>query len=339
MYRLAFVCLLSVLALIAAPHAQAQDLPDPYLRLIEDAASYDDGANFDAVVTMVARNAEGGADAVMEAVRRIAPSRTAQAATVLGRVSPVARTETRPTPQTLAMEPDDTITAADAGAVAAAPAAEGEEAGWTGRISAGLSVASGNSDQQTYNLGAELNREFANGWNFDSRINYAYAESGGAVTQDQLSLEVRGERELTERWGWFIGGQYDRDVLSSYDWTAFVSAGAAFHAIERETLDWTLRAGPGVRYLVPATGGEDTQFVLDLGSDFEWQITPDSVFISETTLLVADAAKAEQSFRYNTSVADNWAVEFEWRYRYEFEPLPGFEESDSRVTASLVREF
>ena len=70
MYRLAFVCLLSVLALIAAPHAQAQDLPDPYLRLIEDAASYDDGANFDAVVTMVARNAEGGADAVMEAVRR-----------------------------------------------------------------------------------------------------------------------------------------------------------------------------------------------------------------------------------------------------------------------------
>lgn len=339
MYRFAFVCLLSVLALIAAPHAQAQDLPDPYLRLIEDAASYDDGANFDAVVTMVARNAEGGADAVMEAVRRIAPNRTAQAAAALGQLAPVARAETRPTPQTLAMEPDDTITAADAGAGAAAPTDE-DESGWTGRISAGLSVASGNSEQQTYNLGAELNREFANGWNFDSRINYAYAESAGAVTQDQLSLEVRGERELSERWGWFVGGQYDRDVLSSYDWTAFVSAGAAFHAIERETMDWTLRAGPGVRYLVPATGGgEETQFVLDLGSDFEWQITPDSVFISETTLLVADAAKAEQSFRYNTSVADNWAVEFEWRYRYEFEPLPGFEESDSRVTASLVREF
>lgn len=337
MYRFAFVCLAILLALSAAPRADAQDLSDPYLRLIEDAASYDDGANFDAVVTMIARNAEGGPEAVMDAVRRIAPNRTAQAAAALGQVAPVARVETRPTPQTMAMEPDDTITAADAGAVAAAPE---EEAGWTGRVSAGLSVASGNSDQQTWNLGAELNRDFATGWSFESRLNYAYAESSGAVTQDQFALEARGERELTERWGYFIGGQYDRDVLSSYDWTAFVSAGAAFDAIERENMDWTLRAGPGVRYLVPANGaGEDTQFVLDLGSDFEWRITPDSVFISETTLLVADAAKAEQSFRYNTSVAENWAVEFEWRYRYEFEPLPGFEESDSRVTASLVREF
>ncbi|HAQ36657.1 MAG: hypothetical protein CMF74_10965 [Maricaulis sp.] len=336
MYRFACSLVLAVACLFAAPHAAAQDLPEPYVRLIADAATYDDGANFDAVVMMVARNAEGGDEAVMAAVRQVAPQRSAQASAALGQAGTMtlADNAVRPEPATMAMQPVE----ADA-AAAASPAAPEIDPGWTGRVSAGLSVASGNSEQQTYNLGAELNREFANGWTFDSRINYAYAESAGAVTQDQLALEARGDRSVSERWGYFIGGQYDRDVLSSFDWTAFVSAGATFQAIERETLDWSLRAGPGVRYLMPATGSEETQFVVDLGSDLEWQITPDSVFISETTLLVAESSRAEQSFRFNTSVADNWAVEFEWRYRYEFEPLPGFEESDSRVTASLVREF
>ena len=333
MSRLACSLVFALACVIAAPLAAAQDLPESYVRLIEDAATFDDGANFEAVILMVARNAEGREQAVMDAVRRIAPGRAVQASATLGLTGDIelANNAAHPEPATMAMRPDE--------AEAAQPAAPGIESGWTGRVSAGLSVASGNSDQQTYNLGGELNREFANGWEFNSRINYAYAESSGAVTQDQLSLEARGDRSLSGHWGYFIGGQYDRDVLSSFDWTAFVSAGAIFQAIERETLDWSLRAGPGVRHLMPATGSQETQFLLDLGSDLEWQITPDSVFISETTLLAAESSRAEQSFRYNTSVADNWAVEFEWRYRYEFEPLPGFEESDSRVTASLVREF
>lgn len=347
MFRILCVAGLAFAGLVFTSAATAQELSDGYRRLIADAATFEDGANFDEIVVMVARNAAGGPDAVMDAVMSVAPDRAEQAAALLGQAAPVARTSTVPAPQTLAMEPDDTITAADAGPAAAAPAAAPAAAtdhtpnhDWTGRVSAGLTFASGNSDQQTWNLGLQLDRNFGNGWSLASRLNYAYGESAGVVSQDQLQVEARGEREIGDRWGVFLGGQYDRDVLSSYDWTAFVSAGATRHVIKREHMHWTLRAGPGVRYLVPATGGgEETQIVLDLGSDFEWQINDNSTFHSETTVLAAESAKVEQSFRYTTSVAQNWAVEFEWRYRHEFDPLPGFEEGDSRVTASLVREF
>lgn len=347
MFRILCVAGLAFAGLVLTPAASAQDLSNAYRRLIADAASYQDGTHFETVVTMVARNAEGGAPAVAAAVRDIAPERLAMAMAVLGPDALAAPAATAPaaTPETYAVEPDDTITAADA-AAPVAPAAAGGEASppqpdhdWTGRVSAGLTFASGNSDQQTWNLGLQLDRNFGNGWSYESRLNYAYGESAGVVSQDQLQLEARGARELTERWGWFIGGQYDRDQLSSYDWTAFVATGASWHAIKQQDMHWTLRAGPGVRYLVPFAGSNETQIVLDLGSDFEWQINANSTFHSETTVLAAESAKVEQSFRYNTSVAQNWAVEFEWRYRHEFDPLPGFEEGDNRVTASLVREF
>lgn len=317
--------------LLVTSAASAQELSDGYRRLVADAATYEDGANFDEIVVMVARNAAGGADAVMAAVRAVVPERAAETAALLGVSENVAVAAAAP--------------AAPAAAAQAAPAAGGEAAApaddhdWTGRVSAGLTYASGNSDQQTWNLGLQLGRNFGNGWSLESRLNYAYGESAGVVSQDQLQIEARGEREIGERWGVFLGGQYDRDQLSSYDWTAFVSAGLTRHVIKRDHLHWTLRAGPGVRYLAPIAGGNETQLVLDLGSDLEWQINDNSTFHSETTVLAAESAKVEQSFRYTTSVGQNWAVEFEWRYRHEFDPLPGFEEGDSRVTASLVRDF
>ena len=174
--------------LLVTSAASAQELSDGYRRLIADAAIYEDGANFDEIVVMVARNAAGGADAVMDAVRSVAPDRAAQAAALLG----VA----------------EDVTVAQAAAAPAAPAAPASPAAapahtpnhdWTGRVSAGLTFASGNSDQQTWNLGLQLDRNFGNGWSLASRLNYAYGESAGVVSQDQLQVEARGEREIGDR--------------------------------------------------------------------------------------------------------------------------------------------
>ena len=50
-------------------------------------------------------------------------------------------------------------------------------------------------------------------------------------------------------------------------------------------------------------------------------------------------AAFEQKFAFITALSEAWAVEASWRYRHEFEPLPGFEEGDSRFDISIVREF
>jgi len=331
----AFSLVLAITAsLLVLPAADAQNVSADYRALIADAATYDDGANFEAVITMVARNAEGGSEAVLTAVREVAAHRETDAARILG-LSP--QTEAA---QAAAPAPVQTAAATE---TMSAPADltpdRGWLGGWSGRASAGLTFVSGNSDQQSYTLGLHLDREFGDGWSLTNRINYGYAESSGVVSQDQFQIESRVEKAISERWGLFLGGQYDRDRLSSYDWTAFLSAGVTWQAIASDDIDWSLRAGPGVRYLTPMAGPNETQAVLDLGSDFEWTITDTSSFGSETTFLAAESSKLQQVFSFTTSVTEAWALELGWRYQYEFEPLPGFENSDSTVTVSVVREF
>lgn len=333
MVRALSLAIAVTVSLLILPAAEAQDLSADYRALIADAATYDDGANFEAVITMVARNAEGGSDAVLAAVRDVAAHRETDAARILG-VSTQASVSPPPAAPAQSAATTDT---------AAAPADltpdRGWLGGWSGRVSAGLTFVSGNSDQQSYTLGLNLDREFGDGWSLTNRINYGYAESSGVVSQDQFQIESRVEKAISERWGLFLGGQYDRDRLSSYDWTAFVSAGVTWQAIASDDIDWSLRAGPGVRYLTPMVGPSESQAVLDLGSDFEWTITDTSTFGSETTLLAAESSKLQQVFSFTTAVTDAWSLELGWRYQYEFEPLPGFDESDSTVTVSVVREF
>ena len=324
-------------ALFISVSASAQELSDDYRQLIGEAATHDDGTHFNATIILISNVAPGGADSVIRAISDIAPERLGSAQSALG-IEPSTRAAPSPM-AAMTQAPGESGPPANGVQTDLPTTDRSFLLGWSGRISAGLSHVSGNSEQQSYALGFHLDRDFGNGWNLTNRLDYGYAESAGAVSQDQLQIESRIERAFNDRWGAFLGGQYDRDQLSSYDWTVFASAGLTYQAIASDKFDWSLRAGPGVRYLTPTLDPDETQIVLDLGSDFAWTIDDTSSLGSETTLLAAESSKLQQVFSFTTAVTEAWALEFGWRYQYEFEPLPGFEASDSTVTISVVREF
>lgn len=328
---------LIVLTFAIASPAFGQALSEDYRRLLAAAAESQSDEQFAETADLIARVAPGGAEAVLDALAEINPRRLELAqnrfiAADIG-VQQMAELETPAAPP----NQDEAI---------AAPEIESDSGfsflppltGWSGRMSAGLRTDTGNSDQQDYSLGLSVERELSE-WGFSAGLDYAYSESGGRTSRDQLGIDARGERALGNRWSLFLGGEYDQDQLSSFDYTAFLSAGAAFRPDLGENKEWVLRAGPGVRYLVPVAGASESQFALDLGSEFSWQITDTSRFTSDTTILIAASARAEQTFAFITALSEAWAVEASWRYIHEFEPLPGFEEGDSRFDISIVREF
>ena len=330
------VCLLVFIAL-SAP-AFGQTLSGDYRRLLAEAAATQSDEAFAETVDLVARVAEGGAPAVLNTLAEIAPDRLELAenrfiAADIGVPNQMVDADVMPPSPETAEASEEVMAEADDGFALTRP-----WTGWSGRLSAGLRIDTGNSDQQDYSLGMEVERDLAE-WGFEGSIDYAYSESGGVASRDQLQLEARGEREIGDRWSLFLGGEYDQDQLSSFDYTAFVSAGVAYRPAMPENMDWVLRIGPGIRYVSPIAGSAESQFAVDLGSDYEWQITETSRFASETTILIAESARAEQKFAFITALSEAWAVEASWRYRHEFEPLPGFEEGDSRFDISIVREF
>ncbi|WP_420434122.1 DUF481 domain-containing protein [Hyphobacterium sp.] len=316
---------------VSAP-AFGQVLSEDYRRLLAEAAATQGDAGFAETVDLIARVSPGGAPAVLNALAEIAPDRLTLAenrfiAADIVVAQQMVDLQPQPVDEEIAVaERDDGngfLPMLDA---------------WSGRLSAGLRVDSGNSDQQDYSLGLEIERELAE-WGFQGGIDYAYSEANGLTSRDQLRIDARGEREIGERWSLFLAGEYDQDQLSSYDYTTFVGAGVGYRPALPESLDWVLRAGPGIRFVSPVTGDAESQFAIDLESSFEWQVTDTSRFAAETTFLIAESTRAEQTFTFITALNEVWAVEAAWHYRHEFDPLPGFEEGDSRFDISIVREF
>jgi len=321
---------ITLLSLAFAAPAFGQTLSEDYRRLLTDAATTQDDGGFAETVALLARVAPGGAPSVLNALAEIAPERLTLAENRF--IAADIGVEHQMVDAEAPSEGSPDIRDDNAGLLAA-PLSD-----WSGRASAGLRVDTGNSDQQDYTLGLQIVRDLAE-WGFEAGVDYAYSEAGGAVSRDQLSLIARGERDIGSRFSLFLGGEYDQDQLSSFEFTSFISAGLAYRPLLADDKNWVLRAGPGIRYVSPVIGAAESQFALDLGSDFEWQITETSRFTSETSLLIAESSRAEQKFAFITALSEAWAVEASWRYRHEFEPLPGFEAGDSRFDISIVREF
>ncbi|WP_270373686.1 DUF481 domain-containing protein [Marinicauda sp. Alg238-R41] len=209
---------------------------------------------------------------------------------------------------------------------------------WDGRVRLGARFDSGNSDRQDYLAGLEIKRALA-GWGFEGAIEYAYSEVNSSVGRDELIANARGEREAGERFTYYASGEYEQDALSGYDWTTFLGAGVGYRLIENDTTNFVLRAGPGIRVLSEPDRPNQARGALDLGADYSTAWTDAVSFSSESSLLVSDKSRADQRFVVSTALGEVWALELKLRYRHEFEPEPGFEESDTRTDISIVREF
>lgn len=209
---------------------------------------------------------------------------------------------------------------------------------WEGRASLGVRFDSGNTAREDYTFGLQLTRELS-GWGFQGDIDYAYSEINGVIGRDNFRARMRGEREAGERFTYFVAADYERDRIASFDWTAFAGIGAGYRVLTDPARTWILRAGPGIRMLAEPGNGTETVGALDLGSDLALQISESLNFTSETSVLVADTSRIDQLFGLTTDLNELWALRLQYRYRYEFQPNPGFEKGDSRTDISIVREF
>jgi putative salt-induced outer membrane protein YdiY len=336
---------------LLSPAAFAQDaLPEPLSALLSaahESQNEDDFSDAVRVISLTRNRAD-----VAAAAAAISAERGNQARAVLGLPAGDAMAGAMTSPATgsvanasaAAAGRAEAEAASLAGRAAAAPLAvarniaSGESELWEGRAELGVRFDSGNSDRQDYVVGLSVERALAR-WGFEAAVSYAYSEVDGAVGRDELDLGARGEREAGERWTFYVNGDYTKDALSGYDFTAFLGAGMGYRILDRPERAWVLRAGPGARIVQDITGETRTDPALELSSDFEWQLSEPIRFTSDTSALLSENSRAEQVFKLDTALGKLWSLALSYRYSYEFEPEPGFENEDSRTDISIVRLF
>lgn len=356
-------------AVMLCPSTAHAELSREYRALLAAADVRQDDEEFLATADLIATVTPGGRSDVRAAVAELLPRRLDvlrawdQTARDTVALEPeIVQAARRGTPQVSIVDAPETdgervappsVTEADgiegqAGTAEAAPEEVRHWAGrmdwlhpyhWDGRAKAGLAIDSGNTDQTNYSMALEFSRPLNGGWGFDGKTEYFYTENAGNVTRDRWLVEARGERPTVDAWSFYLGSSYEQDRMSGFDYTAVLSAGATLHALDNNRTSWVLRAGPGARHRVPTDEGGETQWVLELGSVYDFAVTETAQFSSETTLLAGPASRAEQRFKLTTAISEDWGVELGYRVKHEFDAQPGREETDSRLDVSIVHEF
>ncbi len=356
-------------AVMLCPSTAHAELSREYRALLAAADVRQDDEEFLATADLIATVTPGGRSDVRAAVAELLPRRLDvlrawdQTARDTVALEPeIVQAARRGTPQVSIVDAPETdgervappsVTEADgtegqAGTAEGAPEEVRHWAGrmdwlhpyhWDGRAKAGLAIDSGNTDQTNYSMALEFSRPLNGGWGFDGKTEYFYTENAGNVTRDRWLVEARGERPTVDAWSFYLGSSYEQDRMSGFDYTAVLSAGATLHALDNNRTSWVLRAGPGARHRVPTDEGGETQWVLELGSVYDFAVTETAQFSSETTLLVGPASRAEQRFKLTTAISEDWGVELGYRVKHEFDAQPGREETDSRLDVSIVHEF
>ncbi|MFY0636732.1 DUF481 domain-containing protein [Maricaulis maris] len=329
----------------------AADLSDDYRVLILAADQTQSDPDFRKTVELIAGLAEGGEAEVLAVVSELAPDRQALLADwVETDADPVdatlTATPTSPLAAPIRLEVDARTAEASSGPEGWLPVKKLAEAmawiepeEWAGRSRFGVTINTGNTEQTDYNFALELDRDLERGWGLDSKVEYHFTESAEVVTRDNWLVEVRGERNRIDAWGYYLGATYEQDRLSGYQHSAFATAGALHQPVDSDRLAWNVRAGPGMRYRLPDDGDAETDWIFELGSILNLALTETTDFAAEITMLAGPASRADQRFALTTAIAGDWGMELAYRIKHEFEPQSGTQPTDSNLNVSIVRDF
>jgi hypothetical protein len=155
---------------------------------------------------------------------------------------------------------------------------------WSGNLSLGLSLQSGNHHQTTLTTSAELARRTPNTTLLlDYLGNYSRADN----VENANNNRVNNTYDIRLNQNWFVRPvelEYYHDPLANINYRLTGGVGAGYYVFDRTGLEWQLSAGPGYQYTKFSTveAGENETAATPAGvlsSYFKADITSRLTFI------------------------------------------------------------
>jgi len=161
--------------------------------------------------------------------------------------------------------------------VAVAKAADSEWDNWSGKLSAGVNLREGNTQQLDYNARIDLERLTA-----ISRLELDYlgnyGEADGVEFANNHRLDLNWDRYLNRRL--FLrplAGSYYRDRFQNLDHRVQVGGGVGYDLIDTTDTRWTVASGPAYQYVAYDTvaagrAAEQSSLAAFVSNTFETEI-------------------------------------------------------------------
>lgn len=171
---------------------------------------------------------------------------------------------------------------------------------WSGKLSLGLDVTAGNTDQADYNLIAYANRRTA-----ESRILNTYTGNYSTVngTETINNHRLNGQYDIfvTEVYFWRpIFGEYIKDPFLNIENKVTLGVSAGYHLIATRKTEWDIAGGPALVYTQfdSVQAGEhesETSPSLTLSTSYDTELTKTIDFTALYTVVLSNKASGGYS--------------------------------------------
>lgn len=228
------------------------------------------------------------------------------------------------------------------GLAAAAATAEDPGKPWTGSLGLSYLATSGNADTSSLGIEATVKRKPAP-WGIDIAALALRAEKDGVKTAERVFGRARGERALSERWGVFLGASAEKDTFAGLDLRGTLEAGAAYRLLAGPEHELAFDAGATLTR-EERTSGVNDDFVGALaGLTYAW-VPMEGVKVSERLLVYPNLDESSDwrlvsEAALQAALSRRFSLKIGLAVRYDHEPPPGFDATDTATTASLVWSF
>lgn len=220
-----------------------------------------------------------------------------------------------------------------------AGAQELEENGWVTAVGLSYIATGGNSESSSLGVTGVWDRR-DDRWRYSTGLDGVQTEEDGETVSERLSLFARGSREIRERLAVTGGWQGERNRFAGVDFRSTFDAGVDWRAIERE--EWTVDS------ILSATWTSEELVGLESENNLGALLLVRSLYMFSESARSTQVVRFEPSFESSkdfraegrvsltSDLTETFALKVGAAVLYDNVPVPGFEKTDTTVTASLV---
>ena len=212
--------------------------------------------------------------------------------------------------------------------------------GWTGEISAGGSIATGNTSRKAMDADIRAAKR-EGGLENRFRLLGTVAWETGVTTAQRVHASAQSNVDLRPRTYGFGFAEYDDDRFSGFKFESSFGTGLGYRLLDTPKVAFSVEAGPGYRFSeVKETGAHEDELFARIVANFRYEISENARFTNET-LVTYDAVrtKAENTVAVTSKLIGNLSGRVSFNVRYNSNPPVAIKSTDTLTKLSLVYGF
>lgn len=215
---------------------------------------------------------------------------------------------------------------------------------WTGSISAGLALTSGNTDTSTFNAAIGLEHDTGERMFFQATGLYLRGEKDDELTVDKTAVELRSDYRLSPRLSVFGQASYLRDRFKEIDYLVAPTVGLGYQVTQAPRAEFGIDASLGVVVEHNTGRAVRTDGAIAASEKLAFQVSDTARLTHSLSGLwkVANFGDALYTLTAGiaASVTENSELKAELQNTYKSEPPdPVLEKNDVSVLLSFVYKF